>query len=668
MCGIIAAVAERNVVPILLEGLRRLEYRGYDSAGLAGVSVADSLPNQLSEGRAPTAKVSAGCALAQGREAEGGIPRRSETIVRVRAVGKVRMLAERLDQSPLSLTLGIAHTRWATHGVPSDSNAHPHIAGGRIAIVHNGIIENHTVLAAELAEDGYVADSDTDSEIIALWLLRAVERGTALITAVAELHRVLRGAFALVVIDRNDPDHFIATRHGSPLVIGIGLGEHFAASDAQAIAPVTRRMVRLEDGDVALIARDHYAIFREGVSIDRPIEVIAEADATTGHEGYRHFMEKEIFEQPAVLAETIEGRLTESGVDPTLLGPDTERLLQGIQAVHFVACGTSYHAAMVARQWCEAIAGVSANAEVASEFRYRDVVVPENALLVVVSQSGETADTLSVLRASRDAGYRARLGICNRADSTMVREADATLLTRAGAEIGVASTKAFTTQLLALALLVLRVAQSRALPSDRRLRSEAPDYVRALQALPALAQVWLDTAREPIEALAADLQGYDHALFLGRGVFFPIALEGALKLKEISYIHSEAYPAGELKHGPLALIDERMPVVVVAPTDPMLEKLMANLQEVRARGGRLFVLADRPPEPDLPEHDRWIQLPARTESPGNDTIASMGTVAAMLTTPILMTLPLQLLAYHVARLRGTDVDRPRNLAKSVTVE
>ncbi|MES1993600.1 MAG: glutamine--fructose-6-phosphate transaminase (isomerizing) [Pseudomonadota bacterium] len=609
MCGIVGAIAQRNVTPILLEGLRRLEYRGYDSAGVVILG-------------------------AQGLQ-------------RVRTVGKVEMLAQALEAHPLEGPLGLAHTRWATHGAPSERNAHPHIAADRVAVVHNGIIENHAELRAELLARGDPIESDTDTELIAHLIHHALDDSADLLTAVRACLARLRGAYAIAVIDRAAPDRLVVARSGSPLVIGVGIGEHFVASDSAALLPVTQQFRYLEEGDVAEIWRTGVRVLdRSGQPVERPLLRSRLADETLDRGAYRHFMLKEIHEQPRVLAETLEGRLTADRVLPEMFGPDAETLFSQVRAVHLVACGTSYHAALVARYWIEALTGIPAVAEIASEFRYRQPAVPADTLLVTLSQSGETADTLAALRASRDRPYLSRLAICNVPESSLVRESDRVLMTRAGVEVGVASTKAFTTQLVALMLLTLCIGQAQSLAPE-----EVARIVTDLRSLPQ--QVERVLALEPaVAALAPLLVHREHALFLGRGVEYPIALEGALKLKEISYIHAEGYAAGELKHGPLALVSEDMPVVALAPHNALLEKLLSNLQEVRARGGELLVFTGE--GVDLPDEQgvAVLSLP----------------VPLSALSPVVFTVPLQLLAYHVAVLKGTDVDRPRNLAKSVTVE
>jgi len=617
MCGLLAGIGERNLVPILVEGLHRLEYRGYDSAGVAVID----------DGR----------------------------IGEARAVGKVAMLEEAIREAGLQGQVGIAHTRWATHGPPTECNAHPHRSrDGRVSIVHNGIIENHEALRAELAEAGWSCVSGTDSEVIAHLVERELSGdGADLAEAVRRTCRRLQGAYAIAVLDRDAPDELVVARLGSPLLIGVGIGENFAASDIQALLPVTQRFLDLEDGDVALLTREAVSVRDlDGEPVERPVRE-SRSQVTVADRGqYRHFMLKEIHEQPQALEHTLAGRLGSEGVLPNLLGPGSSELLEQVRAVQIVACGTSYHAGLVAAYWIEDQLGLPAQVAVASEYRYRRHVLHPGTLLVVVSQSGETADTLAVLKQSREEPFVARLALCNVPESTMARAADLLLMTHAGPEIGVASTKAFTTQLAALATLVLLLGESAtAAGMAPEARAAA---VAALRRLPREADRVL-ALDEPIARVAEQLLERQHALFLGRGAYYPIALEGALKLKEISYIHAEAYPSGELKHGPLALVDTDMPVIAVAPDDAQLEKLASNLQEVRARGGQLIVIGESSAARALAAEDTWIGLP--------QTDPLDGWLA-----PILFAIPLQLLAYHTAVLKGTDVDQPRNLAKSVTVE
>ena len=610
MCGIVGAVAERNVSQILIAGLKRLEYRGYDSAGLALI--------------------------------EDG------AIARLRREGKVQGLEDALLSSGIGGQTGIAHTRWATHGKPVERNAHPHMSGDDIALVHNGIIENFQELRIELEADGYSFSSDTDTEVIVHLIHRALRSGNDLAGALRAAVQRLHGAYALAVMTVDQPDRLMVVRSGSPLVIGLGIGENFIASDQLALLPVTTRFIFLEEGDVAEVSRQSVSISdRSGKSVERAVHEFdgSHEDAEKGE--YRHYMLKEIFEQPVAVQKTLEGRI---GSEAELLGSfgsNARELLSQVEQVQIVACGTSSHAGMVARYWMEAIAGVACQVEVASEFRYRKHVVPNNTLLLTISQSGETADTLAALRASRQENYLARLAVCNVDSSSLVRESELSLLTRAGPEIGVASTKAFTTQLVGLMLLVLATARVKGRLSDAQMEA----HISALRQLPSLIEQVLQLDSR-IQELSTHFVEKHHTLFLGRGPQYPVALEGALKLKEISYIHAEAYPAGELKHGPLALVDAEMPVVAVAPNDDLLEKLKSNLQEVRARGGELFVFADR-------------QAGVRDE-PGISVLAMPPMPEILI--PMVYTVPLQLLSYHVAVMRGTDVDQPRNLAKSVTVE
>ncbi|WP_017925549.1 glutamine--fructose-6-phosphate transaminase (isomerizing) [Thioalkalivibrio sp. HL-Eb18] len=616
MCGLLAGIGERNLVPIFVEGLHRLEYRGYDSAGVAVI-----------EDRA---------------------------LRDVRAVGKVATLEEQIDAAGLQGPVGIAHTRWATHGPPTEVNAHPHRSrDGRVAIVHNGIIENHARLRDELAAAGWPCVSATDSEVIAHRIEQALVDGSAPLEAMRRACADLEGAYAIAAVFVDYPDELIVARSGSPLILGLGIGEFFAASDIQALLPVTQRFVDLEDGDIARLTRKGVEIQDlHGQPVERGIRE-SRCQASVADRGeYRHFMLKEIYEQPHALEETLSGRLGADAVLENILGPGTSERLVDVRAVQVVACGTSYHAGMVAAHWIEEHLGLPARVDVASEYRYRRHVLAPGTLLVVISQSGETADTLAVLRQSQDEPFLARLAICNVPESTMARAADLVLMTHAGPEIGVASTKAFTTQLAALATLVLLLGQTAT--AARMTAEERAAAVTALRSLPdQVARILaLDN---PIARVAEGLMERQHALFLGRGAHFPIALEGALKLKEISYIHAEAYPSGELKHGPLALVDTEMPVVAVAPDDAQLEKLSSNLQEVRARGGQLIVIGESSAARTLAPEDIWIGLPQ--SEPLSPWLA-----------PILLTVPLQLLAYHTAVLKGTDVDQPRNLAKSVTVE
>jgi len=610
MCGIVGAVAERDTVPILIEGLKRLEYRGYDSAGVVVLDEKNCLD-------------------------------------RVRTPGKVKQVEALVKEQHLRGSCGIAHTRWATHGKPTEANAHPHICRKAVAIVHNGIIENHELLRAEQRKEGYEFTSETDTEVVVHQIHRHMQRGGNLLAAVQATTKELRGAYALGVISNLEPGVLVAARRGSPLVIGVGIGEHFIASDAAALLPVTQRFIFLEDGDVAELTKDHLAIFNaDGEAVERPLRV-SELTADAVERGqYRHYMLKEIFEQPRAVAETLEGRLSGQSVLEAAFGPEAARIFSGVQGVQIIACGTSYHAGLVARYWFESLAGVPCNVEVASEFRYRRPVVRRNSLVVAISQSGETADTLAALREAKQRGFGPSLAICNVPESSMMRESDLVLMTRAGPEIGVASTKAFTTQLVALLMLVVVLGRRHGMSAQTEI-----ELVQQLTGLPNMIEQAL-RLDEQIKKLAERFADKDHALFLGRGTQYPVAMEGALKLKEISYIHAEAYPAGELKHGPLALVDAEMPVIAVAPNNDLLEKLKSNLHEVKARGGELIVFAD-----DSVEVEADPQI----------TVFKVGIVPDAIA-PIVFTIPLQLLAYHVAVLKGTDVDQPRNLAKSVTVE
>ncbi|KTD58288.1 glucosamine--fructose-6-phosphate aminotransferase [Legionella sainthelensi] len=604
MCGIIGAVSERDISKILLEGLRRLEYRGYDSAGIAVIDNHGHLK-------------------------------------RVRIQGKVQNLADAMQETEVMGNTGIAHTRWATHGKPSEQNAHPHLSHDQIALVHNGIIENHEKLRHELTTRGYLFTSETDTEVAAhlihYYYLQSENLLAAVQAAAAEMH----GAFALGVIHQQRPMELVAVRKGSPLVVGMGIGENFVASDSLALKAFAQSVCYLEEGDSAFITSKNVVIYNSSNEIvERPSHLLTSNAEIVTKGPYRHFMLKEIFEQSKVLADTIEGRVSTFEVLRASFGERASHVFPLIKQIHIVACGTSYHAGMVAKYWLESLAGLPTQVEIASEYRYRDVVVPKDSLFITISQSGETADTLAALQKAKSLPYLASLAICNVATSTLVREADCVFLTRAGVEIGVASTKAFTTQLAALLMLAA------ALCHDNR----ANEVLKQLQELPSCCERVLKMNAE-IEGLASLFVNKAHALFLGRGVEYPVALEGALKLKEISYIHAEAYPSGELKHGPLALVDENMPVVAVAPNDELLDKLKSNLHEVSARGGQLFVFVD--------DSQSW-----RTNGAHLIKIPSCGSWVA----PIIYTIPLQLLAYHVAVVKGTDVDQPRNLAKSVTVE
>ncbi|RDU82945.1 glutamine--fructose-6-phosphate transaminase (isomerizing) [Aeromonas veronii] len=610
MCGIVGAVAQRDVAEILVEGLRRLEYRGYDSAGVAVFSA-------------------------------------NQPLQRVRRLGKVAELAKALDEQSVHGGTGIAHTRWATHGEPSERNAHPHVSE-HIVVVHNGIIENHEELREELKALGYVFSSDTDTEVIAHLVHHELKSAGSLLAAMQTAVKQLRGAYGTVVMDSRDDSRVVVARSGSPLVIGRGIGENFIASDQMALLPVTRRFIFLEEGDVAEVTRREVHIFdTNGNAVVRE-EQESELSHDAGDKGeYRHYMLKEIHEQPKAITNTLEGRLGSDHVVVESFGNGARAIFDKVEHVQIVACGTSYHSGMVARYWFEEIAGVSCDVEIASEFRYRKSVVRPNSLLVTLSQSGETADTLAALRLAKESGYMSSLAICNVPGSSLVRESDLAFMTRAGAEIGVASTKAFTTQLAGLLMLVASVGHCRGHLSAA---AEA-ELVKALQALPLRIKESLALAKD-IETLAEEFADKQHSLFLGRGSQYPIAMEGALKLKEISYIHAEAYAAGELKHGPLALIDAEMPIIVVAPNNDLLEKLKSNVEEVRARGGILYVFAD-----------------ADTGFKSDETMRVMNlNHVEEVIAPIVYTVPLQLLSYHVALIKGTDVDQPRNLAKSVTVE
>ena len=610
MCGIVGAVAQRDVAEILINGLHRLEYRGYDSAGVAVVN-------------------------------------ENYELQRVRCLGKVKALDEAVSEKPLIGGTGIAHTRWATHGEPSETNAHPH-ASGSFAVVHNGIIENHEELRELLKSRGYVFLSQTDTEVIAHlveWEMRSTD---SLLEAVKKAVKQLTGAYGMVVMDSRHPEHLVAARSGSPLVIGLGIGENFLASDQLALLSVTRRFIFLEEGDIAEITRRTVDIYDTyGNKVEREIhESNLENDAAEKGK-FRHFMQKEIYEQPTALINTMEGRINHENVIVDSIGNGAKGILEKVEHIQIVACGTSYNAGMVARYWFESLAGVSCDVEIASEFRYRKFVTRPNSLLITLSQSGETADTLAALRLAKEKGYMAALTICNVAGSSLVRESDLAFMTRAGVEVGVASTKAFTTQLAALLMLVTALGKVKGHISAEK----EHEIIKAMQSLPAEIEKALAFDTE-IEALAEDFAEKHHALFLGRGAFYPIAVEASLKLKEISYIHAEAYAAGELKHGPLALIDADMPVIVVAPNNELLEKVKSNIEEVRARGGQLYVFADKEAGFTPSEGMKIITMPKV-----NDIVA-----------PIFYTIPMQLLSYHVALIKGTDVDQPRNLAKSVTVE
>ncbi|WP_284451873.1 glutamine--fructose-6-phosphate transaminase (isomerizing) [Methylophaga thalassica] len=621
MCGIVGGIAERNVSPILMEGLRRLEYRGYDSSGMALLDDNNALH-------------------------------------RVRSLGKIQQLQDKVDQltEPFTGRIGIAHTRWATHGIPSENNAHPHICNNQVAIVHNGIIENYQLLKQKQLTQGYRFTSETDTEVVAHEIHAELQQDNDLLQAVLRSLKVFDGAYALGVMDKSHPDMLVAARKGSPLVIGIGIGEHFIASDVSALLPVTQNFIFLEDGDVAKLTRDKVEIYsaETGELVERPIKQSSLNITSVELGEHRHYMHKEIFEQPQAVIDTLEGRITQDQVLVSSFGPKAEQIFKTVEQIHIIACGTSYHAGMVTKYWMEDIIGLPCQVEVASEFRYRNPVILDNTLFVMISQSGETADTLAALhqinhhRKVHQLNGITTLSICNVAESSLTRDADMTYLTHAGPEIGVASTKSFTTQLVVLALLLTSIGKV-----QKRLNKEREAMIAGgLQKLPNLIRMALEHEEEirEISQLFADKQ---HALFLGRGTMFPIALEGALKLKEISYIHAEAYPAGELKHGPLALIDETMPVIAIAPLDDLLEKLKSNLQEVKARGGQMIVFEDE--RSDISSESSFKVVKATTN-------------VGRITAPITYNILLQLLCYHVALIKGTDVDQPRNLAKSVTVE
>ena len=610
MCGIVGAVAQRDIAEILLEGLKRLEYRGYDSAGL---SVTD----------------------------KQGINQR------IRRVGKVQALADAVAEAGAQGGTGIAHTRWATHGEPNENNAHPHLSNERITIVHNGIIENHEDLRVSLTAKGYAFVTDTDSEVICHLINEELKSADSLVAAVQKAVVQLDGAYGTVVMDNNDPDRLVVARSGSPLVIGYGIGEHFVASDQLALLPVTRRFAFLEEGDVAEVTRSEVKIFDcNGAPVEREITESTISHDTGDKGTFRHYMLKETYEQPIAIQRTLEGRLEAGKVLDRSFGESAEKLLPNVEHVQIIACGTSYHAGMTARYWFEEFAGVSCNVEIASEYRYRKSFVRPNSLLVTISQSGETADTLAALRLAQQQNYMTSLTICNAPGSSLVRESDMAYMMEAGVEIGVASTKAFTVQLTGLIMLATAIGHHKNLSSEAEAK-----IVQALQSLPTKIEQALAMDAD-IEVLAEDFADKHHSLFLGRGDQYPIAMEGALKLKEISYIHAEAYAAGELKHGPLALIDADMPVIVVAPNNELVEKLKSNVEEVRARGGLMYVFADKAASFKSDDTMKVLHVPS----------------CDPLLAPIVYTIPLQLLSYHVAIIKGTDVDQPRNLAKSVTVE
>ena len=608
MCGIVGAVARRDIVPALIEGLKRLEYRGYDSAGLA----------VLNRG-----------------------------LKRLRVTGRVAELAGLAQRNRFAADIGIAHTRWATHGAPSERNAHPHVSGG-LAVVHNGIIENHEAMREKLQGLGYEFLSDTDTEVIAHLVCEKLKTNSDLLVATRTAIGELKGAYAIAVVSDSDPFRVIVARQGAPLLVGLGEGENFAASDVSALLQVTQRVIYLDEGDLAELTVDRVRVFdSSGKEAARPVHVSQLTSAAVELGPYRHFMQKEILEQPGAVANTLEMVLNASSISPQLFGADAGPILSKADAVLILACGTSYHAGMVARYWLEAVAGIPCTVEIASEYRYRDSVPNPNQLVVTISQSGETADTIAALQHAKALGQEHSLAICNVPESALIRQSDLRFLTRAGPEIGVASTKAFTTQLAVLVLLTMVLAKLRNRLSAERER----EMITMLRHLPAALQHVLGV-ESVVKAWSQRFAEKEHALFLGRGIHYPIAMEGALKLKEISYIHAEAYPAGELKHGPLALVDKTMPVIAIAPNDSLLEKLKSNLQEVRARGGELYVFADQGSQVAEADGLHVIRL----------------TDHAGLLSPILHTVPLQLLAYHAALQKGTDVDKPRNLAKSVTVE
>ena len=617
MCGIVGAIAEREVREILLEGLKRLEYRGYDSAGLAFIS---PTPNAL-----------------------------ATQINTIKTVGKVNKLVSAVSKSKAKASgrIGIAHTRWATHGKPSVANAHPHLSGADIALVHNGIIENYEALRAELRKAGYTFDTDTDTETIA-HLIHANRAGgkVSLLSAVKKTVKRLEGAYGLCVIDNTEPDKLVVARSGSPLVIGVGIGENFVASDPLALGQVTDRFIYLEEGDIAQVERESITIWHKGKKVNRPTTTVAHQTADSDKGRYEHFMLKEIYEQPRVIQDTLDGRVSKSSVLEQAFGINAPALFDKIKSVQIVACGTSSHAGLVAKYWFESIAKLPCQVDIASDYRYRDIIAQPDTLFVTISQSGETADTLAALRYAKKLDYVATLAICNVATSSLVRESDISMLTMAGQEIGVASTKAFTTQLTILLVLAIVLARRAGLTTAQEAK-----LVKELHKLPGIVEKTLGL-RKQIKTIAKQFSDKHHSLFLGRGIQYPVAKEGALKLKEISYIHAEAYPAGELKHGPLALVDSKMPVVAVAPNNDLLGKLKANLSEVSARDGKLFVFADESIGYQSEKGLKVINVPRCSE----------------VLAPIVFTVPLQLLSYYVAITKGTDVDHPRNLAKSVTVE
>ena len=610
MCGIVGAVAKRDVSPLLLEGLKRLEYRGYDSAGLAVIS-------------------------------------NDQKLQRIRIKGKVNQLEAQYKLAPLRGFTGISHTRWATHGKPSINNAHPHICKEQLALVHNGIIENHNKLREQQITSGFKLKSDTDTEVIVNALFELLDSKTDLLAAMFKVIKKLEGAYALGVINTAEPNRLIAARKGSPLVIGVGIDEYFVASDVFALLPATQKFIYLEEGDVADISVDKLTIYDKNQKVvEREIHISDSTADVSDKEGYRHYMLKEIFFQADAISQTLEGRINNNKVIGKEFGESAEAIFSKTKSIKIVACGTSYHAGLIAAYWMEKIANIHCQVEIASEFRYRRSVIRDDTLFVSISQSGETADTLAALRSAKDADYLSTLAVCNVDESSLTRESDLVFLTHAGIEIGVASTKAFTTQLAALFLFVITIAKHNGLANK-----DEEKLVKQLKSLPSRVNQVLEH-KDTIELIAKDFADKHHALFLGRGSFLPVAMEGALKLKEISYIHAEAYAAGELKHGPLALVDEDMPVVAVAPNNTLLEKLKSNLEEVKARGGKLYIFADEISE---------------VESSNGMFVLNINNVYDYMA-PILHTIPLQLLAYYVAVIKGADIDQPRNLAKSVTVE
>lgn len=610
MCGIVGAVSKRNIIPVLLHGLNRLEYRGYDSAGVA---VLDS----------------------------------DGSIQRVRAVGKIKNLEAELTSTPADGFIGIGHTRWATHGEPTAKNAHPHVCNNCVAIVHNGIIENHEILREEQIKQGFNFTSDTDTEVIVHQIQKYIDEKNSLLEAVKKSINDLEGAYALGVVSTSEPETLICARKGSPLVIGVGENENFIASDMSALLSETNQFIILQEGDMAIVKPSNIQVFdEEGYKVTREIHESKLTGDAVDKGGYAHYMLKEIYEQPSSIADTLEGRLGKETVLDSSFGPKAMEIFDKIKSIQIIACGTSYHAALIAKYGIESVTSLPVNVEVASEFRYRKVVVQPDALLITISQSGETADTLAALRKSKEIGYQHSLAICNVPESSLVRESELSMMTRAGPEIGVASTKAFTTQLVAILLLTVVLARRHGIPAEIEAK-----VVEQLRHLPRIIEDVLKHDDE-IKEMAKDFADKDHALFLGRGMHYPVALEGALKLKEISYIHAEGYPAGELKHGPIALVDNNIPIVAVAPNDKLIDKLKSNLQEVKARGGRLYIFADKGTNLKSEDGIKVIE------------VASLDIAIS----PIIFSVPLQMLAYHVAVLKGTDVDQPRNLAKSVTVE